>query len=151
MQTYIYVGCMTHQYGVPMKESLLCKVLVFLADTPKSAESRKNIMIHLISASNHTTVRHFLYSEFMCRRCKIFIYAYKICHIFTTETVIDFSLNQATTSFQIWPHNWAEKPSVSFSYCNTLKSPLSFPAALSFVKLFQNALFFSLCLQYVHI
>lgn len=28
---------MTHQYGVPMKESLLCKVLVFLADTPKSA------------------------------------------------------------------------------------------------------------------
>lgn len=30
----------THQYGVPMKESLLCKVLVFLADTPKSAGSR---------------------------------------------------------------------------------------------------------------
>lgn len=27
----------THQYGVPMKESLLCKVLVFLAETPKSA------------------------------------------------------------------------------------------------------------------
>lgn len=33
-------GMMTHQYGVPMKESLLCKVLVFLADTPKSAERR---------------------------------------------------------------------------------------------------------------
>lgn len=33
-------GMMTHQYGVPMKESLLCKVLVFLADTPKSAGSR---------------------------------------------------------------------------------------------------------------
>lgn len=27
----------TYQYGVPMKESLLCIVLVFLADTPKSA------------------------------------------------------------------------------------------------------------------
>lgn len=27
----------THQYGVPMKESLLCKVLLFFADTPKSA------------------------------------------------------------------------------------------------------------------
>lgn len=27
----------THQYGVPMKESLLCRVLVFFADTPKSA------------------------------------------------------------------------------------------------------------------
>ena len=35
-------GCMTHQYGVPMKESLLCNVLVFLADTPKSAEGRRN-------------------------------------------------------------------------------------------------------------
>lgn len=29
--------CLTHQYGVPMKESLLCRVLVFFADTPKSA------------------------------------------------------------------------------------------------------------------
>lgn len=36
-------GCMTHQYGVPMKESLLCKVLVFLADTPKSAERRNKL------------------------------------------------------------------------------------------------------------
>lgn len=34
---------MTHQYGVPMKESLLCNVLVFLADTPKSAESRNEL------------------------------------------------------------------------------------------------------------
>lgn len=31
----------THQYGVPMKESLLCRVLVFLADTPKSAAKKK--------------------------------------------------------------------------------------------------------------
>lgn len=36
----LYLGSMTHQYGVPMKESLLCNVLVFLADTPKSAENR---------------------------------------------------------------------------------------------------------------
>lgn len=27
----------TYQYGVPIKESLLCIVLVFLAETPKSA------------------------------------------------------------------------------------------------------------------
>lgn len=31
----------THQYGVPMKESLLCKVLLFFADTPKSATRMK--------------------------------------------------------------------------------------------------------------
>jgi len=31
----------THQYGVPMKESLLCRVLVFFADTPKSAKEGK--------------------------------------------------------------------------------------------------------------
>lgn len=30
----------TYQYGVPMKESLLCRVLVFFADTPKSAASK---------------------------------------------------------------------------------------------------------------
>ena len=27
-----------YQYGVPMNESLLCRMLEFLADTPKSAE-----------------------------------------------------------------------------------------------------------------
>lgn len=31
----------TYQYGVPMKESLLCNVLLFFADTPKSATSKK--------------------------------------------------------------------------------------------------------------
>lgn len=41
----LHLGCMTHQYGVPMKESLLCNVLVFLADTPKSAESRNKIKL----------------------------------------------------------------------------------------------------------
>lgn len=30
----------THQYGVPMKVPLLCKVFVFFADTPKSAEEK---------------------------------------------------------------------------------------------------------------
>lgn len=49
----------THQYGVPMKESLLCSVLVFLADTPKSAGrhviqskpeiSQRNTTYHLFS------------------------------------------------------------------------------------------------------
>lgn len=34
-------SALTHQYGVPMKESLLCKVLLFFADTPKSAASMK--------------------------------------------------------------------------------------------------------------
>lgn len=38
---FFFLGRMTHQYGVPMKETLLCSVLVFLADTPKSAESKK--------------------------------------------------------------------------------------------------------------
>lgn len=30
-----------HQYGVPMKVSLLCRVLVFFADTPKSAGKKR--------------------------------------------------------------------------------------------------------------
>ena len=30
----------TNQYGVPIKESLFCKVCLFFADTPKSAERK---------------------------------------------------------------------------------------------------------------
>lgn len=34
-----------HQYGVPMKVSLLCRVFVFFADTPKSAGKKKEKII----------------------------------------------------------------------------------------------------------
>lgn len=62
---------------------------------------------------------------------------YIICHISTRETVIaEFSI--ATISFQIWPHNWAEKPQCLFH--NALKKgPSSLPAVLPPVKLFQKA------------
>lgn len=37
----VTVFLFTYQYGVPMKESLLCRVLLFFADTPKSATGNK--------------------------------------------------------------------------------------------------------------
>ena len=35
---------MSYQYGVPINESRLCRVFVFLADTPKSAEKKRQNM-----------------------------------------------------------------------------------------------------------
>ena len=59
VNTRLCPGSMTHQYGVPMKESLLCNVLVFLADTPKSAE-RGNELMFSLSVNQLKLLRHIL-------------------------------------------------------------------------------------------
>lgn len=54
-----FVLHLTHQYGVPMKESLLWSVLVFLADTPKSAGSHVIQAKPEISQRNVTVITYF--------------------------------------------------------------------------------------------
>lgn len=53
----------THQYGVPMKESLLCSVLVFLADTPKSAGRHVIQSKPEISQRNTTVIIYFPHTK----------------------------------------------------------------------------------------